>query len=111
MYPELFSFNILVGAQRITDQPFRGHVRGGDKSRADCCEVYTRTYIPLMNQNLGLLLSGIGGGCPELLDVNAGFFNGGGGGAFFPRPPAGCKASAELDPPAKLLTLPAMPYF
>jgi len=46
-----------------------------------------------------------------LFDVNAGFFAGGGGGGFFPRPPAGCEASAELDPPAKPLTLLAMPYF
>jgi hypothetical protein len=75
------------------------------------CEVYTITHIPLEDQNLGLLLNGIGGGSPESFDVNAGFLAGGGGGGFFPRPPAGCEASTELDPPAKLLTLPAMPYF
>ena len=67
----------------------------------------------LTNQNLGLLLNGIGGGSPVLLEVKAGFLAGGGGGGFFPTPPGAgdCSASGVVDPPAKLFTLPAMPYF
>lgn len=62
---------------------------------------------------MGLLLNGIGGGSPELFEVSAGFLAGGGGGGFFPTPPGagGCEASGEFDPPARLFTLPAMPYF
>jgi hypothetical protein len=63
---------------------------------------------------LGLLLSGIGGGSPEFGDDNSFFLAGGGGGGFFPKPPgaAGAWGAGDvLDPPAKLFTLPAMPYF
>lgn len=60
-----------------------------------------------------MLLNGIGGGSPELVEVNAGFLAGGGGGGFFPMPPVAddCDVSDVVDPPAKLFTLPAMPYF
>jgi hypothetical protein len=62
---------------------------------------------------LGLLLNGIGGGSPVFADVKAGFFAGGGGGGFFPKPPGAgdCDDSDAFDPPAKLFTLPAIPYF
>jgi hypothetical protein len=65
-------------------------------------------------QNFGLLLSGIGGGSLEL-PANSFFFGGGGGASFLPAAPGpavvgDCGDDAVLSE-AKLLTLPAMPYF
>jgi hypothetical protein len=65
---------------------------------------------------LGLLLSGTGGGSPGL-PPSSFFFGGGGGASFFPMPPVplatdGCGGGDVLDDDdAKLLTLPASPYF
>jgi hypothetical protein len=68
------------------------------------------------DQNFGLLLSGIGGGSPELPPSSFFFGGGGGGAAFFPIAPCplsvgDCVGGVVLDDDAKLLTLPASPYF
>jgi hypothetical protein len=66
-------------------------------------------------QNLGLLLNGIGGGSLEL-PAKSLFFGGGGGGAgLFPKAPdpvvGGDWGGDAVLPEAKLLSLPATPYF